>query len=221
MSCVWNYRRGEVPPVLQLGHNELPTPILECTRHMCPIQVHWHVKQSYREYWRVKMTIRNLNLVRNYSQWNLVVLHPNLRSITQVFSFDYKPLDQYGDISKLYPIHFFHNTNSAGVGYMNLLNRFFFSFFFWVQTTQGCFMGLSITMTCCYKQEGVGLCKVSCYCIKMQGFSHLMKDGCFQERFHSMVMSVFCLHLINIQCFQILVNFWLLQYLSSLFSPFV
>lgn len=130
MSCVWNYRRGEVPPVLQLGHNELPTPILECTRHMCPIQVHWHVKQSYREYWRVKMTIRNLNLVRNYSQWNLVVLHPNLRSITQVFSFDYKPLDQYGDISKLYPIHFFHNTNSAGVGYMNFLNRFFFSFFF-------------------------------------------------------------------------------------------
>jgi len=99
---VWNYRRGEVPPVLQLGHNEPPTPILECTRHMCPIQVHWHVKQSYREYWRVKMTIRNLNLVRNYSQWNLVVLHPNLRSITQVFSFDYMPLDQYGDISKLY-----------------------------------------------------------------------------------------------------------------------
>ncbi|XP_019067347.1 COBRA-like protein 6 isoform X1 [Solanum lycopersicum] len=95
-QCV---KRGEVPPVLQLGHNELPTPILECTRHMCPIQVHWHVKQSYREYWRVKMTIRNLNLVRNYSQWNLVVLHPNLRSITQVFSFDYKPLDQYGDIN--------------------------------------------------------------------------------------------------------------------------
>ncbi|XP_015089119.1 COBRA-like protein 6 [Solanum pennellii] len=95
-QCV---KRGEVPPVLQLGHNKLPTPILECTRHMCPIQVHWHVKQSYREYWRVKMTIRNLNLVRNYSQWNLVVLHPNLRSITQVFSFDYKPLDQYGDIN--------------------------------------------------------------------------------------------------------------------------
>ncbi|PHT96524.1 COBRA-like protein 5 [Capsicum chinense] len=45
------------------------------------------------------MTIRNFNYVRNYSQWNLVVLHPNLRSVTQVFSFNYKPLDQYGDIN--------------------------------------------------------------------------------------------------------------------------
>ncbi|PHT63735.1 COBRA-like protein 7 [Capsicum annuum] len=40
------------------------------------------------------MTIRNFNYVRNYSQWNLVVLHPNLRIVTQVFSFNYKPLDQ-------------------------------------------------------------------------------------------------------------------------------
>ncbi|KAF3628792.1 COBRA-like protein 6 [Capsicum chacoense] len=95
-QCV---KRGEVPPVLQLDNNEPPKPVLECTQHMCPIQVHWHVKQSYTQYWRVKMTIRNFNYVRNYSQWNLVVLHPNLRSVTQVFSFNYKPLDQYGDIN--------------------------------------------------------------------------------------------------------------------------
>ncbi|CAN4110695.1 unnamed protein product [Withania somnifera] len=95
-QCV---KHGEVPPVLQLDHNEPPRPVLECTHHMCPIQVHWHVKQSYTRYWRVKMTVRNLNYVRNYSQWNLVVLHPNFRSVTQVFSFNYKPLNQYGDIN--------------------------------------------------------------------------------------------------------------------------
>ncbi|KAJ1419993.1 COBRA, plant [Sesbania bispinosa] len=47
--------------------------VVRCTHHMCPIRVHWHVKQSYKEYWRVKITITNLNLVKNYSQWNLVV----------------------------------------------------------------------------------------------------------------------------------------------------
>lgn len=67
---------------------------------MCPVRVHWHVKQSYTQYWRVKITITNLNVVQNYSQWNLVALHPNLQSVTQVFSFNYKPLNQYGYISK-------------------------------------------------------------------------------------------------------------------------
>ncbi|XP_009776069.1 COBRA-like protein 6 isoform X1 [Nicotiana sylvestris] len=93
-QCV---KYGELPPVLQLDHNEPPKPVVQCSQHMCPIQIHWHVKQSYTKYWRVKMTIRNLNYVKNYSQWNLVVLHPNLRSVTQVFSFNYKPLNQYGD----------------------------------------------------------------------------------------------------------------------------
>ncbi|KAK1552150.1 hypothetical protein Q3G72_011164 [Acer saccharum] len=64
-------------------------------RSMCLIRVHWHVKQSYKEYWRVKITVTNLNVMRNYSQRNTVVLHPNLQSVTQVFSFDYKPLNQY------------------------------------------------------------------------------------------------------------------------------
>lgn len=67
---------------------------------MCPIRVHWHVKQSYKEYWRVKITITNLNFVKNYSSWSLVVQHPNLRSVTQLFSFNYHPLNTYGNISK-------------------------------------------------------------------------------------------------------------------------
>ncbi|MED6143155.1 hypothetical protein PIB30_003860 [Stylosanthes scabra] len=84
--------------VLQLPQQE-SAQVVKCSRHMCPIRIHWHVKQSYKEYWRVKITITNLNLFKNYSQWNLVVLHPNLRSVTQVFSFNYKPLPIYGNIN--------------------------------------------------------------------------------------------------------------------------
>lgn len=62
---------------------------------MCPIRVHWHIKLSYKLYWRVKITVTNLNHVKNYSEWNLVILHPNLRNVTQVFSFNYKPLTVY------------------------------------------------------------------------------------------------------------------------------
>ena len=67
---------------------------------MCPIRVHWHVKLNYKEYWRVKMTVTNFNYQMNYTQWTLVAQHPNLNNITQVFSFDYKPLIPYQLTSK-------------------------------------------------------------------------------------------------------------------------
>ncbi|XP_048443239.1 COBRA-like protein 6 isoform X1 [Pyrus x bretschneideri] len=92
----------ESPPLLQLPHaheTEEPSPLVTCSRHMCPIRVHWHVKQSYEEYWRVKITITNYNFVKNYSYWTLVVQHPNLQSLTQLFSFNYHPLNQYGTIN--------------------------------------------------------------------------------------------------------------------------
>ncbi|KAL8061184.1 hypothetical protein ABFX02_02G070900 [Erythranthe guttata] len=95
-NCV---KSGESPPAIQLGHNEQPKPLLDCTSHMCPIKVHWHVKQSYTEYWRVKITVTNFNHAANYSGWNLVALHPNLDQITQVYSFNYKPIGMYGDIN--------------------------------------------------------------------------------------------------------------------------
>ncbi|EMS45666.1 hypothetical protein TRIUR3_29754 [Triticum urartu] len=76
-----------------------PVPVIRCTEHMCPIRVHWHVKQSYRGYWRVKVAVTNYDVVSNYTDWNLVVQHPNLRSLTQLFSFNYQPLIQYGTIN--------------------------------------------------------------------------------------------------------------------------
>ncbi|KAF0893990.1 hypothetical protein E2562_033778 [Oryza meyeriana var. granulata] len=86
-------------PELPAGDGEAISPVFRCTDHMCPVRVHWHVKISYREYWRVKVTITNYNLVKNYSNWNLVVQHPNLRSLTQLFSFNYQPLIQYGTVN--------------------------------------------------------------------------------------------------------------------------
>ena len=89
---------GMLPAV---GDDDEPVaPIVQCTQHMCPIRVHWHVKVNYRQYWRVKVTVKNYNLVRNYSDWNLVLQHPNLQSITQLFSFNYRPLVEYGTLSK-------------------------------------------------------------------------------------------------------------------------
>ncbi|XP_037446588.1 uncharacterized protein LOC119316375 isoform X1 [Triticum dicoccoides] len=76
-------------------------PAVRCTGHMCPIQVHWHIKKSYREYWRVKMTVNNFNTLKNFSDWNLLVQHPGMQNLTKVFSFNHHPLVQYGTISRL------------------------------------------------------------------------------------------------------------------------
>lgn len=67
---------------------------------MCPIRVHWHVKLNYKDYWRVKVTVTNFNYRMNYTQWNMVVQHPNFDNLTQIFSFNYKPLTPYAAISK-------------------------------------------------------------------------------------------------------------------------
>ncbi|XP_037455055.1 COBRA-like protein 7 [Triticum dicoccoides] len=74
-------------------------PAARCTGHMCPIQVHWHIKKSYREYWRVKMTVNNFNTLKNFSDWNLLVQHPGMQNLTEVFSFNHHPLVQYGTIN--------------------------------------------------------------------------------------------------------------------------
>lgn len=74
-------------------------PLLHCTPDMCPIRLHWHVKQNYKSYWRVKVTISNRNYAWNYSQWNIVAQHPNFRNLTEVFSFTYKSLTPYGVVN--------------------------------------------------------------------------------------------------------------------------
>ncbi|KAG8082834.1 hypothetical protein GUJ93_ZPchr0014g46940 [Zizania palustris] len=95
-QCVRESDQSGVTELLPAGDGE---PFFRCTEHMCPVRVHWHVKINYREYWRVKVTITNYNLIKNYSDWNLVVQHPNLQSLTKLFSFNYQPLIQYGTLN--------------------------------------------------------------------------------------------------------------------------
>ncbi|CAN1783338.1 COBRA-like protein 2, partial [Linum perenne] len=69
---------------------------LQCTDHMCPVRVHWHVKNSYIKYWRVKLTISNYNLQKNYSDWNAVIQHPGFRKKAIAYSFNSTTLPTVG-----------------------------------------------------------------------------------------------------------------------------
>ncbi|XP_070052969.1 COBRA-like protein 1 [Nicotiana tomentosiformis] len=70
--------------------------LVQCTDHMCPLRVHWHIKKNYRNYWRVKLTISNYNLGKNYSNWNVVVQHPGFSQQSTVFSFNNTVLPTVG-----------------------------------------------------------------------------------------------------------------------------
>ncbi|KAH8949261.1 hypothetical protein BDL97_10G023300 [Sphagnum fallax] len=70
--------------------------VLYCTTDMCPIKIHWHVKANYEEYWRAKVTIINRDFSRNFTDWTLVIQHPNFNNFTEAFSFNYKPLNPFG-----------------------------------------------------------------------------------------------------------------------------
>lgn len=100
------------------GKSTNAPPLLQCTSHMCPVRIHWHVKLNYKEYWRVKITITNFNYALNYSEWNLVVQHPNFDNLTQLFSFNYKPLTPYAglnDTAMLWGLKFYNDfLNEAG-----------------------------------------------------------------------------------------------------------
>ncbi|XP_039785684.1 COBRA-like protein 5 isoform X2 [Panicum virgatum] len=87
-------------------------PLLQCTPHMCPVRVHWHVKLNYKDYWRAKIAITNFNYRINYTQWTLVAQHPNLDNVTEVFSFQYRPLLPYGainDTGMFYGLKFYND----------------------------------------------------------------------------------------------------------------
>ncbi|XP_047313134.1 protein COBRA-like [Impatiens glandulifera] len=110
------------------GKNSL-TPLVQCTSHMCPIRVHWHVKLNYKEYWRVKVTITNFNYRMNYTQWNLVAQHPNFDNLTQIFSFNYKPLSPYGainDTGMMWGVKFYNDFLSQAGPFGNVQSELLF-----------------------------------------------------------------------------------------------
>ncbi|GLJ24041.1 hypothetical protein SUGI_0457980 [Cryptomeria japonica] len=84
----------------QLDEDHLIHPnasILHCTNHMCPVRIHWHVQTSYLDYWRVMITATNFDYMKNYSNWNIVIQHPNFKSLNRVFSFNNKTLQSPDD----------------------------------------------------------------------------------------------------------------------------
>lgn len=110
-SCV-NPNAPHLASVVQAHGKTNYAPLVQCTTHMCPIRVHWHVKLNYKDYWRVKVTITNFNYRMNYSEWNIVVQHPNFDNLTQLFSFNYKPLTPYqaiNDTAMLWGVKFYND----------------------------------------------------------------------------------------------------------------
>ncbi len=97
--------RNDPQPLLATSKNTGPLApdMLFCTQDMCPVKIHWHIKLNYQDYWRVKITITNRDLSRNYTLWNMVAQHPNFENFTEAFSFSYKALNPYGDSSSKFP----------------------------------------------------------------------------------------------------------------------
>ncbi|KAK6128162.1 hypothetical protein DH2020_038092 [Rehmannia glutinosa] len=101
-----------IASVLSSSDKNNLTPLVQCTNHMCPVRVHWHIKLNYKEYWRVKIAITNFNYNMNYTHWNLVVQHPNFDNLTQLFSFNYEPITPYGtinDTAMLWGVKFYND----------------------------------------------------------------------------------------------------------------
>ncbi|KAK6153482.1 hypothetical protein DH2020_013121 [Rehmannia glutinosa] len=110
-NCV-DSESPHIASVLSSSDKNNLTPLVQCTNHMCPVRVHWHIKLNYKEYWRVKIAITNFNYNMNYTHWNLVVQHPNFDNLTQLFSFNYEPITPYGtinDTAMLWGVKFYND----------------------------------------------------------------------------------------------------------------
>ncbi|WCJ29229.1 Protein COBRA [Euphorbia peplus] len=75
--------------------------LVKCSDHMCPVGVHWHIKNMYTSYWRVKLTISNYNYKRNYSDWNVLVQHPTFTQKITSYSFNKTILPTVGFTDKV------------------------------------------------------------------------------------------------------------------------
>lgn len=76
--------------------------LLQCTDHMCPVRVHWHIKNNYRDHWRVKLTVSNYHYGANFSDWNVLVQHPNFGESLQSYSFNSTTIQSVANSGKLH-----------------------------------------------------------------------------------------------------------------------
>ncbi|KAL5791133.1 hypothetical protein ACOSQ2_006021 [Xanthoceras sorbifolium] len=89
-SCI---REGYNSPQLDFTNS---VDLVQCTDHMCPVRVHWHVKSNYVDHWRIKLTVSNYNYKKNYSDWNVLVQHPGFSQKLTTFSFSGPVLPDVG-----------------------------------------------------------------------------------------------------------------------------
>ncbi|XP_024989369.1 COBRA-like protein 1 [Cynara cardunculus var. scolymus] len=96
---------------------------VRCSNHMCPLRVHWHIKNNYMDHWRVKLTVTNLNYDRNYTNWNLLVNHPGFGPSATTYSFNSTLLHTAGipdDVALFWGIDYYNtdllNAEKDGVG---------------------------------------------------------------------------------------------------------
>ncbi|KAH6780126.1 hypothetical protein C2S52_011363 [Perilla frutescens var. hirtella] len=80
-SCSCGCRIADQSANSCISEDEIPSTIpdadlVKCTDHMCPLRIHWHIKNNYVTHWKVKLTVSNYHYGRNYSDWNVVVQHP-------------------------------------------------------------------------------------------------------------------------------------------------
>ncbi|XP_059647525.1 COBRA-like protein 1 isoform X2 [Cornus florida] len=93
-------------------YNRPDPDIVQCSDHMCPLRVHWHVKNNYRDHWRVKLTISNYNYGRNYSDWNVLVQHPGFSQSIRTYSFNSTVLPTAGikdEVVLFWGLEFYNN----------------------------------------------------------------------------------------------------------------
>ncbi|XAR59075.1 hypothetical protein NMG60_11014715 [Bertholletia excelsa] len=79
---------------------------------MCPLQVHWHLKNNYKDHWRVKLTVSNFNIGRNYSDWNVLVQHPGFSQDLTTYSFNSTVLPTVGitdNVALFWGIDYYNN----------------------------------------------------------------------------------------------------------------
>ncbi|GMY05547.1 COBRA-like protein 1 [Fagus crenata] len=84
---------------------------VQCTDHMCPVRVHWHVKSNYMSYWRVKLTISNYDYQSNFSNWNMVVQHSGFSQPATTYSFNSTVLPTVGfgdEVALFWGIEYFN-----------------------------------------------------------------------------------------------------------------
>ncbi|KAL2490641.1 COBRA-like protein 2 [Abeliophyllum distichum] len=105
-SCV---RQGSFPS------NLLDADLVQCTDHMCPLRVHWHIKKNYPDHWRVKLTISNYNYGKNYSDWNVLVQHPGFGQPATAYSFNSKVLPTSEEVAIFWGI-FSYNSELVQAG---------------------------------------------------------------------------------------------------------